>query len=265
MDDTFVLFKSEKDVNKFHKYIGSRHKNISFTFETEKENCLPFLDVLVSRDGNNFSTSLYRKPTFSGLYSNFMSFMPISYKKGLLFTLLFRGFSLCTDWVKFKSDLTFLKSVMSKNGYPRFFVDKCIVTFLDKIGSSKQTVMSVSKKELKICLPFLGKESLRLRSHLLKFSKIYLPGYCKLQIIFSSKNRLGDHFRFKDKIPLECRSFILYKFLCNKCNLVYYGKTFRHYQVRVYPSHTTPKIIITQLSSIISKNVNAKSRLMTSA
>ena len=123
---------------------------------------------------------------------------------------------------------------MSKNGYPRFFVDKCIVTFLDKIGSSKQTVMSVSKQELKICLPFLGKESLRLRSHLLKFSKIYLPGYCKLQIIFSSKNRLGDHFRFKDKIPLECRSFILYKFLCNKCNLVYYGKTFRHYKVRVF-------------------------------
>ena len=105
MDDTFVLFKSEKDVNKFHKYIGSRHKNISFTFETEKENCLPFLDVLVSRDGNNFSTSLYRKPTFSGLYSNVMSFMPISYKKLLLFTLLFKE-----NW------LPFLDVLVSRDG-----------------------------------------------------------------------------------------------------------------------------------------------------
>ena len=33
---------------------------------------------------------------------------------------------------------------------------------------------------------------------------------------------------------MNCRSFILYKFLCNKCNLVYYGKTFRHFKVRVF-------------------------------
>ena len=102
MDDTFVLFRSQDDVKKFHKYIGSRHKNMSFTFEIENDNCLPFLDVLISRIGNTFSTSLYRKPTFSGHYSNFLSFMPIDYKKGLLFTLLYRGFTLCTDWSKFK-------------------------------------------------------------------------------------------------------------------------------------------------------------------
>ena len=234
MDDTFVLFKSENDVKKFHKYIGSRHSNMSFTFETENENCLPFLDVLVSRDGNNFSTSLYRKPTFSGLYSNFSGYMPIGYKKGLLFTLLYRGFSLCTDWSKFRTELIFLKSVMGKNGYPRHFVDKCIKTFFDKISTPKRTVLTASRKEFRICLPFLGTESLRVRSNLLKFAKTYLPGSCKLQIIFSSDNRLGDYFRFKDKIPLNCRSFILYKFMCNKCNLVYYGKTFRHYKVRVF-------------------------------
>ena len=105
MDDTFVLFKSQDDVKKFHKYISSRHKNMNFTFETEIDNTLPFLDVLVSKDPDGFSTSLYRKPTFSGLYSNFSSFMPIKYKMGLLFTLLFRGFSLCTDWSKFHSEL----------------------------------------------------------------------------------------------------------------------------------------------------------------
>ena len=65
MDDTFMLFNSQGDVKKFHKYIGSLLKNITFTYEIEKENSLSFLDVLVSRDWNCFSTSLYRKPTFS--------------------------------------------------------------------------------------------------------------------------------------------------------------------------------------------------------
>ena len=106
--------------------------------------------------------------------------------------------------------------------------------FFDKTSTPKLVVSTVSKKELKLCLPFLGTESLKIRTHLLKFAKTYLPNKCKLQIIFSSGKRLGDCFRFKDRIPLNCRSFLIYKFQCNKCNLVYYGKTFRHFKVRVF-------------------------------
>ena len=123
---------------------------------------------------------------------------------------------------------------MGKNGYPQHFVDKCIKIFFEKMSTPKQIISTVSKKELRICLPFMGIDSFKIRKDLLRFAKDYLPGYCKLQIIFSSQNRLGDYFKFKDKIPLQCRSYILYRFLCNKCNLVYYGKTFRHYKVRVY-------------------------------
>ena len=234
MDDTFLLFNSHDDVKKFHKYIGSRHKSMTFTFETERENTLPFLDVMVSRDPDGFSTSLYRKPTFSGLYSNFASFMPEKYKVSLLLTLLFRGFTLCTDWNKFYSELKTLKSIMGKNGFPRHFVDKCIKLFLDKMSTPKRTVLTVEKRILRICLPFLGRESLRLRGNLLKLAKTYFPTSCKLQVIFSCNNRLGNFFAFKDKIPLNCRSFILYEFSCNKCNLVYYGKTFRHFKVRAF-------------------------------
>ena len=255
MDDTFLLFNSQNDVKKFHKYIGSRHKNISFTFEIENNNNLAFLDVLVSRDDNKFLTSLYRKPTFSGLYSNFSSYMPKDYKKGLMYTLLHRGFSLCTNWSKFKSELLILKSIMGKNGYPRHFVDKCIKTFFDKMSTPKQLVPTVSKKELRICLPYMGIDSLKIRKELLKFAKVYLPASCKLQIIFSSQNRLGDYFKFKDKIPLQCRSLVLYRFVCNKCNLIYYGKTFRHFKVRVY-EHLGKSLKTDKPYTYNSKNTN---------
>ena len=98
---------------------------------------------------------------------------------------------------------------------------------------TKRIVATVSKRELRICLPFLGKESLKIRRNLSKVTKSYFPKW-KLQIIFSSNNRLGNYISFKDNIPLNYRSFVLYKVMCNKCNLVYYGKTKRHFKVRVY-------------------------------
>ena len=69
IDDTFGLFSSSDHVKKFHTFLNNRHHNMNFTNEVEKDNSLPFLDVLVTREGDKFSTFLYRKHTFSGLYS----------------------------------------------------------------------------------------------------------------------------------------------------------------------------------------------------
>ena len=45
-DDTFLLFASESHFKKFHKYL--RHDNIVFTFETELDDKIPFLNEFVS-------------------------------------------------------------------------------------------------------------------------------------------------------------------------------------------------------------------------
>ena len=47
---------------------------MSFSTETQKENKLSFLDVEVIPEQSKFTTTIYRKPTFSGEYSNFESF-----------------------------------------------------------------------------------------------------------------------------------------------------------------------------------------------
>ena len=132
MDDTFVLFSSSDHVNKFHKYLNSRHKNMNFTHELEENNKLAFLDVLVIREVDKFSTSLYRKSTFSGLYTNFNSFVADSYKKGLIYCLLFRVFALTVNWEKFHEEVKFLKELFKRNLFPEHFVDRCIKLFLDK-------------------------------------------------------------------------------------------------------------------------------------
>ena len=55
---------------------------------------LPFLDVLIPRNKKGFTTTVYHKPTYCGVYFNFNSFMADEYKHGLIFTLLFRIFSI---------------------------------------------------------------------------------------------------------------------------------------------------------------------------
>ena len=48
---------------------------------------MPFLDVLITRTSNGFKTSVYHKPKFSGLYSNFNSFISEEYEVGLIYYL----------------------------------------------------------------------------------------------------------------------------------------------------------------------------------
>ena len=75
VDDIFVLFRSHEHLEKFNKYLNLKHKNIKFTSESESNDSLPYLDILISRKHKKFSTSVYHKPTFSGVYSNFNSFI----------------------------------------------------------------------------------------------------------------------------------------------------------------------------------------------
>ena len=59
----------------FLRFLNSKHKNIKFTMENESNGQLPCLDVLVRKEGGKLHTSVYRKPSFSGLGTSFFSFI----------------------------------------------------------------------------------------------------------------------------------------------------------------------------------------------
>ena len=132
VDDTFLCFYSKRHIEKFRNYLNRQHKNIRFTSETESENSMSFLDIKISRGNNKFKTSVYRKPTFSGVFTNFGSFIPKSNKYNLLFTLLHRAFKLCSDFELLHQEIDKLKIIFESNGYPKSFVDFCIKKYLDK-------------------------------------------------------------------------------------------------------------------------------------
>ena len=89
VNDIFALFRSPHHHEKFNEYLNTKHANIKFTNEKEINGSLPFLDVLISRNNKGFTTTVYHKLTFSGVYSNFNSFIADEYKQVLIFTLFF--------------------------------------------------------------------------------------------------------------------------------------------------------------------------------
>ena len=86
VDDTFLLFRSKDLVEKFRNYLNKQHKSIKFTSEIEENGSLSFLDIKISCENNKFVTSVYCKPTFSGVFTNFESFVPDIYKLALIET-----------------------------------------------------------------------------------------------------------------------------------------------------------------------------------
>ena len=78
----------------------------------------------------------------------------------------------------------------------------------------------VPKKEVRICMAFLGKQSFEIRTKLCKVVSLHFL-QCKLQVIFNSNNRLRNFFSFKDKIPLSVRSHVLYRYTCDSCKAIY--------------------------------------------
>ena len=87
---------------------------------------LSFLDILVSRFNGNFVTGIFRKKTLTGLGFNFYSYCPFIFKVNSCRTLLFRAYSLCSNWIKFHEEVEFLKQYFKTNCYPSYIFGKVL-------------------------------------------------------------------------------------------------------------------------------------------
>ena len=106
IDDCFI-FRLRDHVRPFLDYLNSQHPNITFTNQLQVNSTLSFLDVIINRS-DGFSTSVYRKHTFTGLLTNFDSYIPSSFKRGLVYIILHRYF--CSSYHLFPAEVLKLKN-----------------------------------------------------------------------------------------------------------------------------------------------------------
>ena len=84
--------------------------------DEEKDNKLPFLDVLVKRRLFAFVTCIYRKPTTTSLYLSWDAFIK-SRKVNPIKCLTFRALKICSD-NKIKSEFKQIKNLFLSYKYP---------------------------------------------------------------------------------------------------------------------------------------------------
>ena len=129
VDDTYCIFENINQDERFLEYLNSQHPNIKFTHEVEENNSLAFLDVLVIHDRNGFATNLYRKKTFTGLYTNFESLSPSKYKVNLVTVLVYRAFHICSLMRIFTTNCVTSNDFCSKTASPNILSTNLLKNF----------------------------------------------------------------------------------------------------------------------------------------
>ena len=231
VDDIFCMFGNEKDAENFFEFLNCRHKNIKFTIEKESNKFLSFLDILIKNEGNRFSTSVYRKKTSIGLFTQFHSFTPMSYKIGLIRCLIHRAFKISSSYIIFHNELEKIKILLQKNMYPKSVIDNQIKTFLDKQFTVDSVTTSEKQKTLHYSLPYIGHFSHVTRKKL----RHICERFCKdinIKIAFSPL-KLSSFFSCKDTLPKSLQSYVVYQFTCAGCKACYVGETKRHLNTRI--------------------------------
>ena len=138
-----------------------QHHCIKFTYESNVDNRLPFLDVHIS-NANKVTTTLFRKKTYIGLLTNFLSYTAENYKIGLIKNLLFRAYAINNSWTGFHTEIMRVKKILQQNSFPIHIIDQSIRSFLDMVHKSPVESVSGSNGEKLnryFKLPFRGKHS----------------------------------------------------------------------------------------------------------
>ena len=165
----------------------------------------------------------------------FTSFTQSSFKSNSILTLVHRCFSICSSWTLFHQQMEYLHQYYSNNGFPSGLFWRCVRRFLHRIHHPPLPSFNVPKDIKYVSLPFLGHHSYVLRNNLQALFKLHFP-QLNVRIILSNKNTIGSLFPTKDKISLDLRSNVIYKYTCeasDECVSSYIGATTRRLKERI--------------------------------
>ena len=118
VDDTFILWPHQEDVQILLEHVNSIWPSIQFTTEKEQDNKLPFLNVLVTHTEQGIRSSVYRKPTFTGQYLNFNSHHPYTVKKGIVRCLQHQAKTISSDTDAYQEEMISVRHNLHRNNYP---------------------------------------------------------------------------------------------------------------------------------------------------
>lgn len=248
VDDTFSMFLTRPEAIAFHGVLNSMHPSLTFTMEMETDGKLPFLDVDIQRVDDTLIRSVYRKPTFSGLYTRWDSFCDTRQKINLVKSLTSRAIKICSP-ATLEGELNNLRRIFSENGYPDDIVNNTMKRVKDASTASLNTSSTPpaegepSDKLVTLKLPWKGRISARFRKDIERTVRESFRVH--LRVYFSTKKAFSP--AVKDVLPTTMQSNVVYQFTCH-CKGTYVGRTSQQLGERI-KQHIPPKLLSTPPAS----------------
>ena len=221
VDDTFVIWPHGPDeLENFHSHLNSLRKSIQFTMEKEHNNHLPFLDVLVTKEGRHMSTSIYRKETHTDQYLHYESYHHPRIKSGIITCLKTRAERVCKG-VNVTKEKEHLCNVFVANGYPEEMTRKSLNKRKAKEVSQRE---EVEERTDTLCLPYIQGLSEKVEKAMKDL---------KIRTVFKTTLTLRRCLT-KVKTPADPINTkgVVYKIPC-ECGRVYVGETGRTLKQRI--------------------------------
>ena len=201
--------------------------------EREENHKIPFLDVLFDNNSNHgIISSVFHKKTYTGLLTNFYTFVPFSYKSGLVRTLVDGTFKINNTWAGFHFDINNLTKTLGRNLFPSKVIENVVRKFLNKYFTS-DSCQSAARKDncLYFKLPYIGPFSITAQRRIKKLVSTFCSDL-DIKLVFTPF-KIKSWFGIKDPIPAGLRSRVIYKFSCAGCSTCYVGETNRHFATRI--------------------------------
>ena len=235
VDDTFSVFQGKERAYCFFDRLNQLHPALRFTMDSEVDAELPFMDVLVQRREGRFIRSVYRKPTFTGLYLQWNSFAPTQQKVSLLRSLTSRAVKICSDSM-LSQELDKLRNIFLDNGYPSLVIERAV-----KSTAQRKVMQEPDGREIKafLRLPWIGNKSNGLKKEVLNAIAHGFPKV-KARIVFTTERAFSG--RRKDVLPPTALNLCIYKFTC-RCSRTYVGKTTQQLGERI-KQHVPDKLFV---------------------
>ena len=165
--------------------------------------------MLVERSESVFRTSIYRKPTFTGLYLSWDAFAPKSRKVNLIKCLIFRALNICFD-SKIEEELKVIRGLFLNIGYLEEVIDDNINSTVTKF-KNKNKIFSPSKCPVYFRLPWIGPASQSFTDK--AASSMYRCFHAvKVRSIFAPKAAFNSIH--KDVFSIFNQNLLIYKFKC---------------------------------------------------
>ena len=201
--------------------LNKRHPNIKFTIEKQINHSIALLDVFISGINNqNLGLQTCHKWNYTGLLLNFKSFTSFSYKISLIKCLIDRSFKIYNNWNSLHNDIENIKCNCIKNAYSPFLIDKVIKKYIDYMLSSNQNHLKDTPDIHYFKLPYIGNRSHHIKNKLSKLCKEFSQENFNIKLV-SNSFKIKNYFSYKDPIPGDLKSFLVYKFTCASCGSSY--------------------------------------------